>query len=419
MDLIKRCILKLLDKKIVLLGSSEMVYLFYSKYKDMLNIHGWVDIHEPVATETYGSIYSLEKQSISIQCTIKNRIALREVLLNVDNYICILCQRGVGDNPFEKFLEWNGLEYFHHYIPSCFVEAILSHRQIVIFHGFYCFVRDLLLLMESDFDIASKYIFFVYPYDDSSLIKYGRNLNKMLNLCDYYVYNKEATGRLRYADVEIPKQVRKISFPCLNFGGLYPQINYSHYKYINPFYIAVKGRPDLGFKFGDNLINQMILSGKADNEILEYVNTGIVFSSKDIIAHFKKEMRCAELYEYDCDIKIVPALSRYYQKYRVVNCNDHWAEKILIFVAEQILHCMEYDVSKLSDAFIYFQNPHIYSEVPIYPIVGETLGIKWVNRDTRYNIRMANENIAMNFEEYVQHYCSYVRAVIELKNNEI
>lgn len=408
----------MLNKKIVLLGPTENVRLFYHQYKDRLDICGWIDLSIPVSAEEWSSIYRLESVDLSMEPIMVRPMTIDELASNIDQYTAILCQRGVGDNQYEALLAWYGLEYLRHYVLSCIAEAVISEKKVVILHGFYCFIRDLLLLMETNSDIVSKYIFFIYPYDDTALVKYRRTLNIMMGLCDFYVFNKDATGTLRYNDEEIPPYVKKISFPCLNFGGLYPQIDYRHYKYTNPFHVKVKGRSDLGFKFGDNVLNKAILEGKSDAEILEYVNGEGAFSTKQIKERFSRELRCAELYEYDCDVKIVPYIKMYYREFRIMNCNDHWAEMLLMAVGEQILTYMGFNTALLGNEFRSFKNPHIYSEVPIYPVVGEALQMDWVNKDTKYTVRMAHGNVPMTFDEYVQRYCAYVRAVIELYKNE-
>ena len=322
----------------------------------------------------------------------------------------IICQKGILGSGIEDLFDHLGLRYGEDYIYSAEAEA-QTDKKTVILHGYFCFVRDLCIILGSSGEFREKYCLFAALYDESRKYPYCRALDHLVSKADVYIYNRESKNYY-YAKSELPESCIAISMPCINFGAFHPQIIRKGSSYDNPLYIEPKG-PNRVYRFGDKYINEMLLQGKTSQSIFEAVSNDDYLKRKDIEELFRREQRIMGALERTCDIKISGFVNENYKTHKLFPVCDHWTMLVAKEFAGQILDLLE--VSR--DSINIDEPPKRYTEVPIYPSVARALGIEWVNDTTVYRMRTGEEYRNFTFEEYVYNYCDVMRLMLAIKES--
>ena len=405
--------LKMLDRKIFLCGGVQAVNRFIKQYGAKLNISGILALPSREVGEEWAGLFKLFYRNEALPEQFGPEYPIFQLLSRPEAFhdgTIIICQNGIYGNDIERLLDFYGYEYRHDYLFDFQAAAVLDTRRIALFHGYFCFARDLLLIMKEMPAFNERFLGFPCVYEEEIGAAYHRGLNDLVHLCDVYVYNQESRPYY-FTPEQTPPDCMRICFPCVNFAGFYPQIQRVNLKFQNEFFIEPAG-PSLPYKFGDREINAMLAKGIPTGEILEHVCAEDYFDHTRIRSHFQREMRIMRLYERNCDVKLADYLEQTYQTTALLYCNDHWTEPLAAECARQVAGLLGIRESSGAKEFV---NPKRHSQIPVYPSVARALGITWATEQTRYYIEWGNGPELTTFRQYVLRYCEVVGRMKEIQ----
>jgi len=392
-----------------LYGTRVMVSEFAERNKDKYNIGGVIigDYRDEKHSNFYLQ-FSEEEENVK---NIPEAYEILELSRDIDiikKGKIIICQMGIYTNGIEDCLDFFGFVYGEDYEYSAILEAETSDRKIMILHGYYCFVRDLYIVLNSIDSFRGKYNLIPALYEEYPVYPYRRVMNQIISKTDVYIYNQESKPYF-YLKSELPRNCKVISIPCINFGAFHPQILRKGAEYFNPLYIEPKG-PTRIYVFGDKYVNEMILKGMSDESIFKAVSDENFIDRYESERFFQRELRIMEVLERRCDVKITPFVKDRYKTTRLFPVCDHWTLGVAKEFARQIL-----ELSEIQGIIDISTPPKRYNEVPIYPCVAKALGIEWVNENTGYYMHIGEERKYLNFEEYIYSYSDVMRAMYSIK----
>ena len=141
---------ELVSRKIYLCGNSQAVRRFIKRYGAKLNISGILTTPCKESGEEWAGLFWYFYRDEMLLDQIGSEIPTFHFLEQPEAFrdgTIIICQNGIYGNDIERLLDFYGYEYRHDYLFDCQAAAVLDSRQILLFHGYFCFVRDLYLIM--------------------------------------------------------------------------------------------------------------------------------------------------------------------------------------------------------------------------------------------------------------------------------
>ena len=392
-----------------LYGNKMMISEFAEHNKDKYNIGGVIigDYRNEKHSNFYLQFTEEEKNASSILEAYEILDLSRNIEIIKKGRI-VICQMGIYANGIEDYLDFFGFVYGEDYEYSAILETENSDRKTVILHGYYCFVRDLYIVLNSIESFRGEYNLIPALYEKYPVYPYRRIMNQIISKAYIYIYNQESKPYY-YFKSELPQNCKVISIPCINFGGFHPQILRKGAEYFNPLYIEPKG-PTRIYLFGDKYVNEMILKGMSSESIFKVVSDENFIERHVSEQSMQRELRIMEVLERQCDVKIAEFVKERYKTTRLFPICDHWTLGIAKEFARQIL-----DLLDIQGIMNIRTPPKRYNEVPIYPCVAKALGIEWVNEETEYYMQIGKEHKYLTFEEYIYSYSNVMRAMYSIK----
>jgi len=302
---------------------------------------------------------------------------------------------------------FDGLEVYRDFIDYVYFLSVMINKPVLIISGF-CHADDIYRGLLKIPHVTNKYQIYCFSYDVKNETKYSSLiLNRVIERCDVYVCNKNASDLFNFSVSQLPSSCKIIRLPIIRFFGIWPQINPNHTKYENAYYVQPVNKYDGAFIGGDVILNAFIENNESIDEILRKVTSLTLFQRDVVYRRLMLALRQIEYSEEDCDFSIVPYVKSNYQRKRLFKDYLHIANPIVIQYIFQL--CQKLDMHLTLDLIESYitDDLHVYTEMPVYPAVADILNIEWVSDDTRYCIRSYNGVRYVDFLSYVKWYCEY------------
>ena len=408
-----------MSRNIVLLGTPERCAVFYSSYKEKLHIRA-------ILSKSSG-IY--EDKGIRFEYAKYNK-----ELIQTHDYIVICSPVKIWfDEEYEhwkKILRRDGFTHFQQYIRQGVARGILQGRKLWIWLG-YCQVDQLRFIFNELGSVKKKY-FFVgmrmgkdtikdsYKYDDTI------DLLRISDICCYtsWIFGKN----LVEFDIEsvVSSQTRMVSLPRIAFRGLYPYKDHdidTHHKY------TFDGELHWPFSYAENAIDELIIKGLSDDEIVNEIMKEDFYDESTIIKNYKLAIKSIKLSEANTSIKFSDYIEQNITKQSLYKDGLHYQNHMYFELARRIsfvlgLDCTEeinsLEIKKNAEGVQYID----FTEIPVLPCVAKTLGLKYIDDSTKYRVKFTPNGKyrgtdyyikQVTISEWIYMYCEYTRAHMSLK----
>lgn len=416
-NLLKRQILNCMDgRRFIIYGGGHLAAKFARKYGETLDIHFvMVDEEEEVAPELLQKYqivqrnrYAIGDKDYVIICKsfIHNIDELPEYALARDNFI------REGYHPGEHFL------YYKLY------EALAEKKPIMLFCG-YCELGGVKQVLDLTSAVNDYCMLFYHIGRETMEMAPGyRDFIFTVKICDILMHAPVIVQRgvmdENILDM-ISKNTRTIFVPQLSFRGYAP---YKSTRFtLRNGRIAINDTVMYPFLYQIPFVNDMIIAGKTNREILQEIKREDLFSEEEIQANLKRALRMMQVMDARADISICDFVEENYQNELLfkdcIHANDilfyEYARRLSLYLQKpgyvEEIDCVE---RKAKEEGAYFQ---VASEEPILPCVAKALGLKFVDSKRLYMEKITEERIRMKkFDDWYRDYCNYYRSVLCVKN---
>lgn len=161
------------------------------------------------------------------------------------------------------------------------------------------------------------------------------------------------------------------------------------------------------FPFGDRYIDNMLIQGQGEKEILEKITKADFIPSEEIHNFAKKSLAELKEREKDVDVVISDYIMENYDKRQLFYSFNHPVNLVLIEYAKRILNFLGYPEPDVDEAVVYLKADCLKgTDIPIYPSVLQALQIKEYEKSYFLN-RYIEPEILVDFETYCRKYIEY------------
>lgn len=407
-ELVARVKNHLKTDKIFVLGIGEKAVRFVSEHMDEINIVGFL-------TDNISA-----SETICVNNKEYSVTSLDAFEIGDGTFVIV----ATNNNEYSDiFLSSRGSSTFNDYIWSEWYDIFMNDKKVVLIEG-NCQLVEAYYFLKSIKVVTENYSLMVYH---SHLYKsrYSKlRWNYYLVMCDFFISNNYMTKLpTSHRVFEIPIDCKVIKAPRVFYDFLWPEVQKnrnSTYTY-NELKVTEKSKismqPHGPYDVGDKLVNEMIKSGKNDNEIIDALFNYRVCGDKNIIERMILFFDNLEKQEKECDIVYSPYLK---ENILVKSCfydPIHMNTEMCWYVVSQILQILglpdikECDIENYDEFWMYLDH---CTELPVYPEIARQLGLKWVNEQTEYRVTFYSGVRKMTFTEYYKSYIQAARVALKL-----
>ncbi len=387
-------------RKVYLLGCTEVAKNVIAQTYTLVDIAGILDMTLPCVKSSFCGY------SVTPYCAF---------VPSADSLI-VDCSAPHYEPSFaEEQMQQDGLSPFQEYVDYVtFLTSVIS-KPILIVSGF-CHTDDIYRAIIKIPAFADAYHIYNFSYDIKNMTKYSsRILNRLVSRCSVYIYNQNENSLLSFTDKELPRECIQICVPLVRFYGIWPQINRNHLAYDNIYYFAPAGYYDGAFIGGDTVINRGIDAGISWEEIYSDISSKNYYSTDHIMKNLETSFRQMTYSEKNADLLIVDFIRDNYKKMRLFKDYRHIDNPVVVEYVRQIARILKIRIEEESFDCLLYEDIHEYTEMPVYPCVAECLGLQWITSETKYCVRAYSGTRYVTFQEYVEWYYHYSKAVKLLK----
>ena len=311
-----------------------------------------------------------------------------------------------GMNYGENFVDF---VFIKHYLKKS--EAITKKKLIVAYGN--CQMHDYYDCLNRCPDFVKKYDSSYFKYE-----KYARweeeQVENLLCFADVFIITKESFDK-KHRDLEkfVIKNnpfCRIISIPCYSFRGVFPQTN-PHIQEQNKFDIV----QDIfnTFHREDIYSNRMIDAGKSIESIIAQYQSETTFEGTAIKKLFELSLKQLAMMDRASDIKIYNYVNENVTSRRLFKDPVHMEDELVWHLTRQILNILECNApeNNLGGTI------HYFSELPIYPEVASTLGLKWWDHNSKCELRMSEGMLLVTPKEFIERYYLFCKNVHQIKKS--
>lgn len=371
-------------EKIVLFGTGTVAETFYRQYKNEVEIVFCVD-------------NNTEKQN----GTFHNLKILPPVKKNLTDYfVVVVVVAGVYYHEIRKQLTELGLKEF-----TDFAYCIRSRlgKKMAMLHG-NCHIQVIREYLTKSPAFSEEYQ--VYPNLPIHLQKEDHLDDSVLEKCDLFIHQDIQTNNqfgFKFSDDYILKRLKKnciaITIPNL-FGlghGFFPQtVENSRNKIYN-------GDPNGMFFYVDENIISFMEQNLSTNEIVNVLTTKKIYNRDQVIDNFNYYIEKIQRREKNWSVKILDYILKKYRFEQLFYDEEHPTNLILEEISKGILR----KLAIFADRKIVLDLCLDWHEVPIYPCVGESLGLQFNENIIRKKSKAKLRDVEMDFEEYIREYIEW------------
>ena len=300
-------------------------------------------------------------------------------------------------NEIAKQLQEYGLKEFDDFL---YYECI--GKKLALIHG-NCHTLIVKAYLELSHEFTEIYFFYPIPlicYNEKKTLD-----NNVLKHCSLFIHqavqkNNSYSMMLssEYLITCLDKDCEQIAMPnVLNiFKAFFPQVDYKPENIQRPL-----GENIDPFLLGDKFIDAEIKQGKTAEQILGKLKDKI-FESEQIKKQLEIDFDKLKEREKQWDINVYDFIRTHYVEEQLFYDPSHPTNILLRYIANQILSILKMPVLELDKELIQTLDS---VEVPIYPCVAESLGLRWKQTELRRTCpTMVLKKGGMSIEEYVKEY---------------
>lgn len=284
-----------------------------------------------------------------------------------------------------------------------FLYYSFDRKKIVLLHG-NCHMPILEKYLLSSKEFCNTYEIYPNPTICENKEKIiSSNICKNINVWIHEDIQAENAYGYYLSDEWIRKNITKevidITIPHL-FGlgrGFFPQASLKGNTRNSPIN---NGQILNGiFPNADEIIDQFAEKKWNKIDIINYCNSKNAIKKSEIKKIFKQYLDKIKEREKAWDIKIYEYIMQYYQEEQLFYDPGHPTNFILKKIAEDVLSYLDIPNKEIS-----CEDTLDMHEIPVYPIVRKTLGLKWEKRFIRESSTAKSLNERMSFEDYIEQY---------------
>lgn len=273
-------------------------------------------------------------------------------------------------------------------------------------------LREILLLNPS---FADKYFFVTIPaICDYNAGKKARELwNTLLShdefwkQIDLFLYQKVNETNRFCCELATDHIVKKLSSDCqvvsiinIFFDGYFVQRIKNNYNIMQEIHQSGL------FPSGDIFVNELLEKGFSEEDILEQIRDENFIASEIIEQASDESLSELKEREEDADIKISDYIELNYRKKQLFYSPNHPINTVLIEYARRIIRYLGLKDDEIREDIVYMKAGSLKGQdIPVYPSVIKTLGLKEYDRLYYINLYLEPE-LLVEFEEYIKKYLS-------------
>lgn len=403
---------KLKQKKVVIFGYKDPGKWIAETWGEEINLAGFVTncLEHPEEIEIQGKSYPL--------------MDLHEI--QKGDYFIIVGVYPVSRRHICNLLSAVNWEPFEDYIWDNWMEIFLRNKKYLFLAG-VCQVATVYYYLSAMKTVTDQYVITVQsthliPSKDAQ--NYWRHIAR---ICDVYICGKHDPADTRFFQPdELNPDCKKITIPRLFTRLYWPQSQLGRETVRNEYFMRTRGyveqQPHGPFETGDENINRLLDEGKTTEEIVQILTDENFYSSKQVEAHYDREMEIIRLEDQNCDL----TFSEYF--------NENWKQRILYkdpvhlstemnwWLVGEIMKLLELPIDEIA---LQKENPatetvkrlyHHCTVIPVYPSVAKHLGLQdMITKDTKYDVTFYHGMECLTFEEYIRRYVEICGKIRELK----
>lgn len=355
------------------------------------------------------AFYYLKTNNIDTNCFVQNDSQMNDLCgITVKDYSEIIDKKdyfyiiGTTQKTYleiKKKLITDGLSEFKDFV---YYEWIM--KKIVFLHG-NCHCTVLNEMLNSCDEFREEYC--IYPFVPIYEMKNSQFNTSILEYMDVWIHQDiklDNTYGHWLSDENLctyfRNDITQIIIPNLYGMGnpLLPQSD------INTILrnVSINNGNDLNgmFPYADKVVDKCVENNMNKQEIIDYCKSQAAISIQEIHNTFNKCIEKIMLREKNWNIKVSDFIKDNYQKYKLFYDNGHPTNIVLQYICNELLLLLGLDKTIIDSTYICLDT----HEVPIYPIVKETLGLEYDERYIRKSCNAKKLAGKMTFEEYISEY---------------
>ncbi len=405
----KRVFQNMISNKIVLFGAGDEAKRFYSLYKDKVDIIG--------ITANYVMPNMKIEEEIGIKVTPFDKEVLK------DCFVVVAIDFDASYIAVERQLSILGLEYGVNFIDSIMADALLAEKKILVTAG-DCLIDAVSNTLCKNRKFSE--IFYVRHFYFLGRSKYYNVIYyRMCMVCDVYMlnYHYSDTANFYFEKGDLPEDGQVVYVTTPEFHGYWPQTPKKE-SLVNKYHVSVHGRPvDFTMRIDTN-INKAIEDNISVEVLIEQLCDENYYSEEVVLDNYNASINAIKHMDEKCDIKLADYFVEQGRDKWLTKEYSHYQNCLLREISERLIKYLGYDECLQDGCWEELEEDILpFTEMPIYPSVAKILGLKFVNKDTKYKIRTYQGNGSLidpytynkayygieevSFEEYIRRYYDY------------
>ncbi|MCI8830500.1 MAG: hypothetical protein HFG43_05860 [Lachnospiraceae bacterium] len=372
---------KLLNKRIVLVGTGKESANFYNNYGDRLKIEIiTANYFLGKALEEYNFIGGVETKKISELDPKKNSDYFYIIAIAYDvSYLTVSFQ-----------LEEMGLSYGEDFIDYNIAEAILSDKKILITAG-DCLLDAIAIGL--DYYTAFKEKYYVKHFWNLGRSKFFNKLYyRMAKICDFYVMNRHLIDpyNFYFEKDELPKDSQIILIATPEFRGYWPQTPKKE-SVVNKYHIFPHDGHPVGFVMREDMNINSVIDNDEKIDIKSLIcrlQDENFYSREYVIRNYDVSINILKHAERDCDVKISDYFIDNMSAKKTAKEYSHYQNALILEICRRLVEYLEPNQHREKDLELKVKGDILpFTEMPIYPCVAKYLGLNEITENTKYKIR--------------------------------